>query len=269
MESVVFNAKVVGGEQCTHAVIAPLVDDYLNHLTILSSGLAICEYANAVVLTSKQYDGTHLMLVLVADSYDFDRTVGIVNGVHGRLKQRVITPKYNDCHNEVFHCEQYFNPENISFVLKLRQDVIDNVLDDNLKYCYVLKDVRKQIVDGTYKMPSCYDIQAAFMDVVRGVRAMPSRAPMSEADIEHRLSDEELRVIYAKPANVFRKAERVAKSGATNKPYIAAFDGNHLDVAAMSNQTISVDDEIEEMLAHQMCISKTTARQTSLEDFER
>ncbi len=268
MEKIVFNAKVIGNGQCTHAVIAPLVDDYLNHLTIRSSELTICEYANAVVLTSKQYDGTHLMLVLVADSYDFDRTVGLVNGVYVRLKQRVITPKYMDCRNESFCCEQYFCPESENYVLNLRQDVVDNVMDDNLKYCYVTKSTRKNIEDGEYKIPSRYDIQASFMDVVRGVRAMPQRKPLNEMYPEHMLANEELRVIYAKPTNVFRNAER-AKTNALNKPYIAAFDGKRLDAAALFNPTVSVEDEIEEMLARPMHTSKTMARQTLIEEFER
>lgn len=265
MENIVFNAKMIGNDECTKAVIAPLVDDYLNHLTLMSTGLTIREFGNAVVLTSRQSEGFDLMLVLGANSYDYDRTVGIVNMVHDRLIERVITPKYDDCRDEVFDIQQYFTPENEDFVLALRKDVVANVLDDNLKYCYVSLTTRKSIMNGKYKVYTPYEIQANLLEVLRGVTAMPPRKMICDSDLERELSDEELRVMDAQPENLLRDAERKPRRA----PYLRAFDGKHLDAKAMFNPVVSDEDEIEEILERPTHTTLTTTRQTVIEDFER
>ena len=266
MDKVIFNAKMISDDECGQGVIAPLVDDYLNHLTIMSRFLTIREYSNAVVLTSEQYDGKQLMLVLVANSYDYDKTVGIVNGVAAYLKRRVITPNYADMRNETFDCTPYLTRENEEYVIALRNDVVKDALDDDLKYCYCSKNTRKKIVDGEYKVPSRYEIQSNFMNIVRGVTAMPKRRPMNEEDLEQMLTDEEIDIMYSKAPQAFRQKERRTK----HRAYVVAFDGEYIDMDELVNHEMTDDELIEEMLKHNIPQSTSTnARQTSMDDFMR
>lgn len=266
MDKIIFNAKMINDDECTQAIVAPLVDDYLNHLTLTSSFPTIREYANAVVLTSEQYDGNQLMLVLVANSYDCDRTVGIVNLVGKRLEDRIVSAKYDDMRAEAFDCTPYLTRENEEYVMSLRNDVVENILDDNYKYCYVTKGTRKKIMDGMYKVPSRYEIQVNFMNVVRGVTAMPTRREIKGEDLECELTDEELKIIHAKVPSAFHRAESHKK----HKPYIKTLDGKQLDAEEFFKSVDSDEELIEEMLARPMQQhSSTRTRQTSMDEFMR
>jgi len=272
-KDVLFNAKMIGKNECTMGVIAPLVDDFLNHLAILSGQLMICEYNNAVVLLSKQSDSTLLMLALVANSYDKDRTAGIVNCIHSRLEQRNIFTWYRNLRDDVFDCEQYFSRENEDAVLALRKDLVANVLAGEYKYHYATRLTREEIIDGVYEIPSRYEIQASFMDVLRGVTAMPRKSMICGDDLREYLNNEERQIIDAKPTGVSRYKENEI----TGKAFVATLDGNRLDVEDVPKPTISFDDEnlndgidseIIKSALSPVNFKNMNARQTTIDDFD-
>ena len=267
MKTVIFNAKMIGRDECAQYYIEPFIDDYLNHMSIFSAEVILREFSNAVVLSAKQFDGTNLMLLFVPNTNDPKVSAKIVNIAYRRLGRRYSHPKYFYCRGESFDYMEYFTRENEEYVFKLRQDLVDSVMDRKLTFPNVSREMRESIREGDYKALSRYEVGVCFMDVIRGVMDMPERRPSLNEFDELPFDDDEPSMEYN---NGLYQSSNVEKS---KRPYIASLDGKRLDAGAMFAPSVSeydeeLDDECVPCDSGETTDKKQTTRQTSLEDFQ-
>ena len=214
----IFNAVMLGKNECTLSVIYDIVTDFVNHIEKAKSNINVILHSNCVEVIAKN-DNDAISLIIDVKSFDKSTLPVLYDDVCKRV--RLSECKYHCTISNFEFLKNYdykklLTRENEQKVYDLRQELVKSVLNWEEKFVNVDKFTKESILSGEYQPKTKYQIQSDFMNVIRGEIEQPSKNIVFKNSVDiGEFTYEELRVLKTMHTTKFI-LDAKAKSGYDN-----------------------------------------------------
>lgn len=205
--NIVFDVYILDESQDNLADIARPMQDFLNHIDIRFGFVDVIDYMNCVAVAATCSDGN---ITLVFDSKERQDLYYLPETIMAYVQdKRNLTFRLVDKNSVIYEYKKMLTRQNFQSVLSLRQNLVDSITNEELKYVNISKLTKNDILNGTYKMKSEEEISNQFLNASLNETKLPTQVLNVDKEYTSELTFAEQMILNARSENFQHRKHQV------------------------------------------------------------